>query len=778
MKEESRWSPSSSGKTSMRVLLICCIIGAQVVTALSVMLIEGVFSNRAILKQSHELLAQHSDVAGARILDFFAPMISVAELHQSILGSDPIDQIEPSITKSDIFVTLQTHPEIAGVFFARPDGFFIHMMQHDGTSALITETMVPRRSDVEMVMRDKNFQRLNESFLPRNKCDPLVIDWVALTESSRDSVWALGDSLNLFGSASLTLTVPIHQTDSLVGVIGIEFLLQTLVSTLESDTRSRGEFLTLGSDDGDVILHLNGLDPITDTAMSELVSSGHLNPEIVGQINLAVTDESWLRYIDIAGQKEQVLTNVQRLDIGPGLSRILSIRSQISGLTEPIEQNQLFVASLSIFTLILLCSLAFPIANYICHPVIAFSRQSRSASEKGQTDFVVPYIELEEAGWALAEEISQRRTFQTAYRRTFEVSSRGMAQINTSDLRLVQVNEKLCQLLAMDAGMLQTQVLGSLILCKKQDTLSSFLEVLNNDGEFTVEAEFRTGTGQPKWLQMNVILIRDYAGYPKHALASFDDITDTRRRGTKLEKLNRGLDRVGRINMMGQFAVGLAHELHQPLCALMHDVNTAQFILNESEIDQHELKEILIDIDNHTRRASAIIRALRHMVQKDSQSSETISLDDLFEQTFAVIEHEVRGYGVCLRKPADTGLIVKANLTQVSQVLINLILNACEAIYHSGADNGTININTQHNGSRVKLFVEDNGPGFPDNIKPFEQFTSTKATSMGLGLSICKSMIKANNGAISYVPVATGGTIFIVELNVEEPHAKRTASID
>lgn len=763
----------------MRTVLICCIMGAQVLTALLLMFLVFVGMNRAILQQSHELLAQRSEAVASEILKFFTPAVRVTELHRRILGIDTIEQKAPSIPEWELFGTLQTQSEISGAFFARPDGSFIHMMQPTGTSTFITETMASGRSDVEMVVRDNNFRPLNRSILPKNEYSPLVNDWDALTASPHDGVWTLEQSLNIFSAPGMVLTVPIHQEERLVGVIGVEIELQTLGSILGSGTRSRGDILTLLSEDGDVILHLDSLDPIIDTTMSDLIARGRLSPEIAGQMDAATTGETRASYIwmDMDGRQERVLTNLQRLDIGPGLSWIVGLTSPQSGLTGPLQQNQSFLIYISLFAMVLLCSLAFPLANYIRKPVVAFSQKSRSVSDEGQAAVAAPYSELEETGQMLANEISQRRAFQSAYRRTFEVSLRGMARINPTDMRLLQVNQKLSQLLATDGCALQMRGLDTLILGKGQDTLASFSEALTDDTEFTMEAEFRTGTGRAKWLRMSAILIRDHAGEPDHALAIFDDITDARSRETELQNLKRDAHRVWRINMMGEFAAGLAHELNQPLGALVHDVDTAQFILKEGEIDRHELNDILADIGNHTRRAGAIIRALRHMVEKDALSSKTFSLDDLLEQTFAIMDPEVHYHGVCLRKLNDTDVMIHASHSQITQVLINLIRNACEAISGGRIRDGTISISAQRSGSRVKLFVEDNGPGFPDHIKPFTQFASTNPAGMGLGLSICKSLIKANDGAISYAPVATGGTIFVIELNGEETHARTTGSV-
>lgn len=232
----------------------------------------------------------------------------------------------------------------------------------------------------------------------------------------------------------------------------------------------------------------------------------------------------------------------------------------------------------------------------------------------------------------------------------------------------------------------------------------------------------------------------------------------------RIEDLKNDLEYIGRVNLMGQFAAGLAHELNQPLSALVHDVDSAKLLIKDGDAKSAEMRSILEDIENHTFRAGDIIRALRSMVQKRTQSREPFDIGSLAEQTIAIIKKEADEKRITLEVEINQELYVVADRVQVAQVMVNLLRNAVEALGRTEDANRRICVSAIGDGPKVFIAVQDNGPGMPSGFAPFAQFGAHSTNGMGLGLSICKSLVDANDGSISIDNTYTKGARFEITL--------------
>jgi C4-dicarboxylate-specific signal transduction histidine kinase len=274
-------------------------------------------------------------------------------------------------------------------------------------------------------------------------------------------------------------------------------------------------------------------------------------------------------------------------------------------------------------------------------------------------------------------------------------------------------------------------------------------ETLGRDFAVNQEMRFRRKDGMQIWVAVNGNLIRDRSGKALHVVVTIDDITKAKDRENRIDRLNRDLSHLARGNTMGQMASGLAHELNQPLTAIAQNADTALLVLGQQKTPDSELREILFEIERQSIRAGDIIHALRSFIRKDEGDRVAFDIHDLLDQTLHLVQAEATEAGVIIETALAEGLPqVAANRVQIAQVVVNLLRNAIEAMTSVRDNERRITLRAVAADGNVTVSVADTGPGLAPQLTPFSQFETTKRNGMGLGLSICKSMIEANGGTI------------------------------
>jgi len=231
----------------------------------------------------------------------------------------------------------------------------------------------------------------------------------------------------------------------------------------------------------------------------------------------------------------------------------------------------------------------------------------------------------------------------------------------------------------------------------------------------------------------------------------------------RLQDLQEELIHVARVSAMGTMASTLAHELNQPLTAVASYLMAARALLARGEPDAlSEVQEAIGEGISEAVRAGQIVRRLRDFVARGDTEREIVSLTKLIEEASALALAGVSQRGITVRVDLDpVATRVLVDRIQIQQVLLNLIRNAIEAM--EGCPRRELTISTRALGSDdVELAVADTGtglgPGALDHL--FEPFTSTKAQGLGVGLSICKTIVEAHGGRLWAEPRADGGMIF------------------
>jgi signal transduction histidine kinase len=238
------------------------------------------------------------------------------------------------------------------------------------------------------------------------------------------------------------------------------------------------------------------------------------------------------------------------------------------------------------------------------------------------------------------------------------------------------------------------------------------------------------------------------------------------------------LAHAARLSSVGELTASVAHEINQPLGAILSNAEAAELLLESAAPQLDRIRQILRDIQQEDHRASAVIREVRALARKQAPETRPLDLNTVVRDVLALVEADARRRGVEVemdldpRLPAATG-----DRTQLRQVVLNLALNGVDAVAADGSRDRRIRIRTRAADGQIELAVSDTGPGLAEEIIPrlFESFFSTKAEGLGLGLSIVRSIVEAHGGRVTAANNNERGATFRVQLPAErsEPPAQR-----
>jgi two-component system, LuxR family, sensor kinase FixL len=277
------------------------------------------------------------------------------------------------------------------------------------------------------------------------------------------------------------------------------------------------------------------------------------------------------------------------------------------------------------------------------------------------------------------------------------------------------------------------------------------LEVIDTLQErFIPEERISNGGGRVRWLQTVKRPIIESDGSAKQVLGVSTDITLRKKTEVQLREQRVELAHVARISTMGELAASLAHELNQPLTAILSNAQAALRFLSSKPADIEEVHEILQDIVEDNRRAGEVIRRMRALVKKEGIEFASLDFTGLIREVVALVHSDaiLQNTKISLRLKDDLPTVL-GDKVQLQQVVLNLLLNAFDAMKGYSPLEREVEVHVEPYGAKmIKVAVSDRGTGLSlDKLdKIFEPFYTTKGEGLGMGLSICRSIIEAHGG--------------------------------
>lgn len=226
-----------------------------------------------------------------------------------------------------------------------------------------------------------------------------------------------------------------------------------------------------------------------------------------------------------------------------------------------------------------------------------------------------------------------------------------------------------------------------------------------------------------------------------------------------------------RLSKLSEFTASLSHELNQPLTAILSSSQASLRYLKKGEIDTQLFEEILGNIVEDVKRASAIILSLRRMIKKDSKEKSRIGVNGIVNEVLLLFRGQSTVQDIIIERENGTEeQYVYADSVLIQQVILNLLLNASEALEKKTGGSRKILLRTKLLDGFVNVSVLDNGPGIPASIKNdiFNPFFTTKNNGMGIGLAICRSIIEDHEGTLQCEDNLSGGAVFTFKLRAVE----------
>ncbi|MGH7905263.1 MAG: sensor histidine kinase [Candidatus Binataceae bacterium] len=243
----------------------------------------------------------------------------------------------------------------------------------------------------------------------------------------------------------------------------------------------------------------------------------------------------------------------------------------------------------------------------------------------------------------------------------------------------------------------------------------------------------------------------------------------------ELMRLRSELTYVARVNTMGQLAASMAHELNQPLAAILNNAEAIQGMFQSGRPDPEEVKAAIADIIEDDIRAGETIRRMRSLFRHDELKKAALDLSEVVSEVGRLVQSDALIHNVSFKLEARQRPVILADRIQLQQAIVNLVLNAFDAVaaVEDGPREVALKVESQESGW-ARVLIRDSGKGIPANLMPriFTAFFTTKSSGLGMGLAISRSIIEAHGGRLSVSSVPGHGATFEIRLPSQpEAHA-------
>lgn len=293
----------------------------------------------------------------------------------------------------------------------------------------------------------------------------------------------------------------------------------------------------------------------------------------------------------------------------------------------------------------------------------------------------------------------------------------------------------------------------------------------NDPKPLNLRFRIRRKDGQTRWIEHICQPVRDNEGKFKGVRASNRDITDRLRAEKELQKHREELEHASRLTTMGEFAASLAHELNQPLLAILTNAQLAKRFLSGKKLDLDRVHALLDDIIEGNRRISQLMVRMRRFLKKEKIPFDRLNISEVIQEVISLFYGDPQlGKATIITESAPDLPRVMGDRIQLQEVLLNLVMNGLDAMANMEPEARKLVIQTEmKNEETVRVGVQDFGIGLSKDILPklFEPFFTTKPEGLGMGLAISKSIIEAHGGTLWAENNPHSGAIFWISLPVD-----------
>lgn len=293
---------------------------------------------------------------------------------------------------------------------------------------------------------------------------------------------------------------------------------------------------------------------------------------------------------------------------------------------------------------------------------------------------------------------------------------------------------------------------------------------------FDIEFRVVHRDGGVHWLLARGTTRFDVSGAADTIIGVLVDITARKEAEAEIHEQRRAVAHLGRVAIAGELSIALAHELRQPLAAILANARAGQRLLAQDPPNVGQMRDILGDIAADDVRAADVITRLRALMRNDAVSREPLDVNTVVREALLIARPDIAARQVSLETRFEADLPpIAADRIQLQQVLLNLVINGCEAMESAQADGRRLAVSTAGApGGGVDITVTDAGPGIPlDRLEQiFEPFVTTKPQGLGLGLAICRSIVTVHGGRLHAFNPAEGGASFRLSLPSRQVRAR------
>jgi PAS domain S-box-containing protein len=267
-----------------------------------------------------------------------------------------------------------------------------------------------------------------------------------------------------------------------------------------------------------------------------------------------------------------------------------------------------------------------------------------------------------------------------------------------------------------------------------------------------------------RWMSTRGSVHFDDAGRPARLLGISIDITERKQAELDSQRDRAELSHLSRVALMGEMSASIAHELNQPLAGILSNAAAGQRFIDKGDVDLREIRELLGDIIADGRRASDVMRGIREMVKKGQVARRPVDLNEVVMDAVRMVSPDAVLRSCQVETSLDASLrAIEGDPVQLQQVLLNLVINAFDAMQDTPVPRRKVVIATQSNSdATVRTTVRDYGAGISEEMQDrvFDPFFTTKTEGLGMGLAIVRSIVESHGGTITIENADGGGARF------------------